>query len=318
MKDLLIPFATGITIFLFGLQLMRMGFEQIAGDRLQQWLIQFTQTPLRSFLTGIFSTALLQSSSAVTVITISFVDLGLLSFAQSIGIILGTNIGTTVTTEILALNIEDFSLPLILLGIVFYFLPWNKISSFSFVLIGFGCLFFGMETMQWLAYPLKERGVIDWFMDNHTSPVLSGILAGTLLTAIIQSSSATIAIVMGFYSSGIISLPFAIATVLGSNIGTCVTGLIATFQTKTAAKQVAIANFVLNVVGVVCFAPLVSTLSDLAPALSDQPAQQIAHIQTIFNLICSLIVLPFADQFAKSITFLVPNPTISTLRKKAG
>ena len=121
MKDLLIPFATGITIFLFGLQLMRMGFEQIAGDRLQQWLIQFTQTPLRSFLTGIFSTALLQSSSAVTVITISFVDLGLLSFAQSIGIILGTNIGTTVTTEILALNIEDFSLPLILLNCVLLF-----------------------------------------------------------------------------------------------------------------------------------------------------------------------------------------------------
>lgn len=316
MKDILIPFATGITIFLFGLQLMRMGFEELAGHRLQEWLIRFTETPTRSFITGIISTALLQSSSAVTVITISFVDLGLLTFTQSIGIILGTNIGTTVTTEILALNIEDFAFPLIVLGIVCYFLPWNKLSSISFVLIGFGCLFFGMETMQWLANPLKNRGIIDWLMHQDTSPVMAGILAGTLLTAIIQSSSATIAIVMGFYSAGIITLPFAIACVFGSNIGTCVTGLLATFGTNTAAKQVAIANVVLNIAGVLCFAPFVPTISEFAPTLAHQPAQQIAHIQTLFNLICSLIVLPFAHPFAKSIMLLVPHPIHGSLRKK--
>src|SRR5690606_8281642 len=109
-----------------------------------------------------------------------------------------------------------------------------------------------------------------------------------------------------------------IAAVFGSNIGTCVTGLLATFQTKTAAKQVAIANLVLNIAGVIGFAPLIPIMSDFAPTLSNQPAQQIAHIQTLFNLICSLVVLPFANQFAKSIMYLVPNPSISTLRKKAG
>src|SRR5690606_10392312 len=133
-------------------------------------------------------------SSAVTVLTISFVDLGILTFAQSIGIILGTNIGTTVTTEILALNIEDFSLPIIIVGILLYFLPWDRISSLSFVCIGFGCIFFVMETMQWLAHPLQERGIIDWLMGKGSYPIFSGLITGTLLTALIQSSSATIAI----------------------------------------------------------------------------------------------------------------------------
>ncbi len=318
MRDLFIPFATGITIFLFGLQVMRFGLEKLAGHRLQDWLIRFTETPSRSFLTGIVSTALLQSSSAVTVLTISFVDLGILTFAQSIGIILGTNIGTTVTTEILALNIEDFSLPIIIVGILLYFLPWDRISSLSFVCIGFGCIFFGMETMQWLAHPLQERGIIDWLMGNGSYPIFSGLITGTLLTALIQSSSATIAIAMGFYSSNVISLPFAIAVVFGSNIGTCVTGLLATFRTNTAAKQVAAAHFLLNVAGVVCFTPLIPMIVSIAPMLSDQSAQQLAHIQTLFNVICSVLVLPFATQFAKSIMWLFPNQSISTWQKKAG
>lgn len=319
-KDIFIPFATGITIFLFGLQLMRIGLEKFAGDHLKTWLLRFTETPVRSFLTGIFSTALLQSSSAVTVLTISFVDLGILSFIQSIGIILGTNIGTTITTEILALNIEDFALPLVFLGALLYFLPWKRLSLIGLILGGFGCIFLGMETMKWLAQPLKERGIIDWLMSIGEHPILMGLLAGAILTALIQSSSATIAIAMGFYSSGVISLPFAIAVVLGSNIGTCVTGLLATFGTKTAAKQVAVAHLILNVVGVIWFAPFISLISDFAPVLSSQPAQQLAHIQTLFNLICSLVVLPFAVQFAKGVMWLVPShpsqPSYLTVRSK--
>lgn len=315
MKDLFIPFATGITIFLFGLQLMRIGLEKLAGNHLETWLLRFTQTPFRSFLTGIFSTALLQSSSAVTVLTISFVNISLLSFSQSIGIILGTNIGTTVTTEILALNIQDFAVPLILFGALLYFLPWYNLYKIGFVLSGFGCVLLGMETMQWLAKPLKERGIIDWFMGSGEHPILMGILAGALLTAIIQSSSATIAIAMGFYSSGVIDLPFAIAIVLGSNMGTCITGLLATFRTNIAAKQVAVAHLILNIVGVICFAPLVPWMSDLSPLLSDEPAQQLAHIQTLFNIVCSIVVLPFTTQFAKSIMWLIPNQAVATWKK---
>lgn len=315
MKDLFIPFATGITIFLFGLQLMRIGLEKLAGDNLQNWLLRFTSTPVRSFFTGILSTALLQSSSAVTVLTISFVNIQLLTFSQSIGIILGTNIGTTVTTEILALHVEDFAIPLIVLSICLYFIPGPHLSKVAFVLGGFGCIFLGMETMQWLAKPLEERGMINWLMGSGEYPILTGILAGALLTAIIQSGSATIAIAMGFYSASVISLPFAIAVVLGSNMGTCVTGLLATFRTNTAAKQVAVAHLILNVAGVVCAAPLIPWMCDLAPRLSDTPAAQLAHIQTLFNIVCSLIVLPFTAQFAKAVMWLVPNREWVTWKK---
>jgi phosphate:Na+ symporter len=305
-KDLFIPFATGIAIFLFGLQLMRIGLEKLAGQHLQTWLLRFTATSGRSFLTGIFSTALLQSSSAVTVLTISFVNLQLLSFSHSIGIILGSNIGTTLTTEILALHIEDFAIPLLLLSVPLYFLPWDRLSALSFVSGGFGCIFLGMETMQWLAKPLQARGLIDWMLSIGDHPILTGVLAGVLLTALIQSSSATIAMAMGLCSSGVITLPFALAIVLGSNIGTCVTSLLATFRTNTAAKQVAVAHLLLNVAGVTLFAPLVPWMSEVAPLLTSDPSQQLAHMQTLFNVVCSLLVLPFTAQFAKGVVWLVP------------
>ncbi|TCS94768.1 Na/Pi cotransporter family protein [Hazenella coriacea] len=309
MKDIIIPFATGLMIFLFGLQLMRMGLESFAEDRLREVLLRFTRTPLRSFFTGIGSTAILQSSSAVTVLTISFVNAGLLTFTQSVGIILGTNIGTTVTTEIMALKIEDFAIPMMVLGAIIRLLPLKQFSQLGLVVGGFGCIFLGMETMQWIAYPLKERGWISWLLENGGNPILMGILVGAVLTALIHSSSACIAITMGFYASGLITSPFAIAVVFGSNIGTCVTGLMATFQTNIAAKQVAVCHIILNVAGVIVFAPLIPIISEWAPVLSDNPASQIAHIQTLFNVICSLLVLPFVKPFANGITWLVPHRT---------
>lgn len=307
MKDIVIPFATGLMIFLFGLQLMRMGLENFAENRLRDVLLRFTRTPLRGFFTGIGSTAILQSSSAVTVLTISFVNAGFLTFPQSVGIILGTNIGTTVTTEIMALKIEDFAIPMMIIGAIIRLLPLKRLSQLGLVIGGFGCIFLGMETMQWIAHPLKERGWVSWLLDHGGDPILMGILVGTILTALIHSSSACIAITMGFYASGLITLPFAIAVVFGSNIGTCVTGLMATFQTNIAAKQVAICHIILNVAGVVVFAPLIPFISEWAPSLSDNPASQIAHIQTLFNIICSVLVLPFAKPFANGITWIVPN-----------
>jgi phosphate:Na+ symporter len=306
MKEIIIPFATGLTIFLFGLQLMRMGLEKIAGDRLREVLLRFTKTPSRSFITGIVSTAFLQSSTAVTVLTISFVNAGILSFAQSIGIILGTNIGTTITTQILALKIEDFAIPLIVIGALVYVLPLKQISQLGLTIGGLGCIFLGMETMRWIAEPLKEKGYIAWFLDWGGNPILAGILVGMILTALIHSSSAVIAITMGFYASGVITLPFAIAVVFGSNVGTCITGVLAAINTNLAAKHVAFSHVVLNVAGVAIFAPLIPWISEVAPLLSVHPATQIAHIQTIFNVVCSLIVLPFAESFARGITYLIP------------
>ncbi|PTX64855.1 phosphate:Na+ symporter [Melghirimyces profundicolus] len=316
MKEIVIPFATGLAIFLFGMQLIRVGLQELAADRMQRWLLRFTRTPLRGFWTGMVATFFLQSSSAVTVLTIGFVNAGLLTFTQTIGIILGSNIGTTVTTEILALKVEDFALPLILTGAALYMVPWRKGAALGLAIGGFGCIFLGMEAMQWIAGPLKSRGWIAALLDSGYNPVWSGLLSGTLLTALIQSSSAAVAITMGFFATGMIPLPFAVAVVLGSNVGTCITGFLASIGAGRTAKQVALAHLMLNLGGLLLFAPWVGTIAGMAHWLSPHPATQIAHIQTLYNVICSLFVLPFSGLFARGITRLLPerNPLWSGKR----
>ncbi|WP_224749478.1 Na/Pi cotransporter family protein [Polycladospora coralii] len=307
MREIIIPFATGLTIFMFGLQVMRIGLEQMAGERLRLALLRFTKTPLRSFSTGIATTAFLQSSSAVTVLTIGFVNAGMLTFTHSIGIILGTNIGTTVTTQVMALNIEDFALPLIIIGVLLWLLPLQKvISNLGLASIGFGCIFLGMDAMRWVATPLQEHGMLAWLLNHQISPVWMGLFVGCVITALIHSSSACIAITMGFYATGVIELPFAIAVVFGSNVGTCVTAILAAIHTGIAAKRVALAHFILNVAGVAIFIPFIYPISEYAPLLSSDPATQIAHIQTLFNIICSIVVLPFIHPFAQGVSLLVP------------
>jgi phosphate:Na+ symporter len=309
-KEILIPFATGLAVFLFGMQLIRIGLGILAADRLESLLLRFTRTPTRGMLTGLLVTSLLQSSSAVTVLSIGLVDAGILTFPQTIGIILGTNVGTTVTTEILALKIEDFAVPMLLAGGFMHLLPWKGFKGTGLAVAGFGCIFLGMEAMQWLSVPLKERGWIPWILEQGGDPVWTGIAAGTLLTAVIQSSSAAVAMTMGFYSSGLLSLPVAVAIVLGSNVGTCVTGLIAAIGTGRSAKQVAVAHLILNVVGVLLFAPVVHWIADAARLLDSDPAAQVAHVQTLFNILCSLVALPFARPFAQLVTALVPDGVI--------
>ncbi|MCS1350455.1 Na/Pi cotransporter family protein [Mechercharimyces sp. CAU 1602] len=311
MKEILIPLATGLTIFLFGMQLIRMGLQELAGDHMRRVIRTFTRTPVHGFITGTLSTAVLQSSSMVTVLTIGFVHSGFLTFPQSIGVILGTNIGTTLTTEILTLNIEDFALPLILFGASMRLFPNKVWANIGLSMAGFGCIFLGMEAIQWIAEPLKERGLVDWMLFDNHSPVWSGILVGTLLTAIIQSSSASIAMTMGFFATGLIPLPFALAIILGSNIGTCITGLIAAIGTIRPAQQVAVAHLILNVGGAILFAPLIDWFAAYTTQLQLEPASQIAHFQTIYNVLCSLIVLPFATPFARLITTILPEQTES-------
>ena len=252
------------------------------------------------------ATFFLQSSSAVTVLTIGFVHAGLIPFTQTVGVILGTNIGTTLTTEILALKVEDFAVPMLLAGGLLYMIPKKKGAALGLVIGGFGCIFIGMDAMQWIAEPLKDRGWIAALLDSGYNPLWSGILSGILLTALIQSSSAAIAITMGFFATGMIPLQFSIAVVLGSNVGTCITGFLASIGAGRTAKQVALAHLLLNLGGLILFVPWVGSIAAIAPWLSPHPAAQIAHIQTLYNVICSLFVLPFARNFAQAVSRLLP------------
>lgn len=307
MRDIIIPFAVGITIFLFGMQIMRIGLNNLAGDKLKDILTRFTKTPVHGFLTGTVITMLMQSSSAVTVITIGLTNARLLTFPQTVGIILGTNIGTTVTTQIIALNISDYALPLFLLGSFLWFLPVHALRCVGLATAGFGCIFLGMDAMQMIAEPIRDTGIFRELVLMGSENSVVGVLIGTAMTAAIQSSTATTAITMSFIGDHLIPLTMAIAIILGSNIGTCMTALIASIGGNTASVRVAWSHIILNVAGVLLFIPLISVLALVTTMMSDYPPAQVAHAQTIFNVICSLIVLPFAHAFAKFIELIIPH-----------
>lgn len=307
MKEMIIPFAVGITIFLFGMQIMRIGLNNLAGNKLKDILTRFTKTPVHGFFTGTVITMLMQSSSAVTVITIGLTNARLLTFPQTIGIILGTNIGTTVTTQIIALNISDYALPLFLLGALLWFLPIHALRCTGLAIAGFGCIFLGMDAMQMIAEPIRDTGIFRELVLMGSENSVIGVLIGTAMTAAIQSSTATTAITMSFIGDHLIPLTMAIAIILGSNIGTCMTALIASLGGNTASARVAWSHIILNVAGVLFFIPLISVLALITTMMSDYPPAQVAHAQTIFNVICSLAVLPFAHAFAKLIEWIIPH-----------
>jgi phosphate:Na+ symporter len=302
MITILLPFCAGLSIFLVGMKVMRNGLESLAEKHLKTILLRFTKTPWRGMLCGTILTSLLQSSTAVTVFTIGLVDTGLLTFTQSLGIILGTNIGTTVTTQLLALKLDDFAWPLIAIGFILILIKQRT----GPIWLGLGFIFAGVKWMQSVAAPLEKEGWIDWLMSGTDYPILMGFLTGMVITALIHSSSAMVAIAMGFYASGVISLPFAIAVVIGSNVGTCATGLIAALQTKPSAKRVAIAHLVLNVGGAFLFLPLIPLLLEVVSTFSADPSIQVAHTQTIYNVVCSLMVLPVCAGFARLVEWMVP------------
>ena len=306
MKQILFYFVIGFGIFFFGMQLMRVGFNNLAANKLKGVITKFTKTPIHGFFTGIFITMLTQSSTAVTVITIGLTHARLLAFPQTIGIILGTNIGTTVTTQIIALNIYDYALPLFLFGAVLWFLPNHTLRCLGLVFGGFGCIFFGMQTMQRVSVPIQQFDIFQQLILMGAENSIIGVLLGMVMTAAVQSSTAVTAITMSFIASHLIPLPMAIAIVLGSNVGTCITGLFAAIGTHVSAKRVAWSHVILNVAGVLLFTPLIPYLANITQALSAAPSVQVAHAQTLFNVICSMVVLPFAKPFAHFVEWLIP------------
>jgi phosphate:Na+ symporter len=304
-----IPLIIGLAIFLFGMKIMELALHYWAGAYLQNLLKQFTQTPLRGMITGAGLTAVLQSSSAITVITIGLVNAGMLTFPRTLGIILGTNIGTVITTELIGLNISHLSIPLLISSAVIFLLTWLYPTKFlehkntlyrwihgvrylSMAAGGFACVFIGMDVMHTIVPALQSRGLLAWFVEQSQRSLLWGILAGACLTAVIQSSAATIAMTMGLASVQAISVDLGVAIILGANIGTCATGLIASIGGTRSGQLVAWSHVALNVGGAILFYPLIPLLYEISASLSSTPSGQLAHAQTIFNILCSLIALP--------------------------
>lgn len=303
----LLKFSAGVALLLFGMQFMKAGLENMAQRRMRGILQSLTRTPLTGALAGTIITALVQSSTAVTVITIGLVNAGIISFYQAIGVVLGTNIGTTVTAQLISFRFEDLALPAIGLGAII--MTWSRRKGWRYLgqsIVGFGVVFSGIATMSQALTPLKDSPLFIHTLSAVSSSHLLGVLAGALFTALIHSSSTTTGVVIALSHQGMIGLPAAIAIIFGSNIGTCITGVIACIGSSAGAKRVALSHVMLNVIGVALFLPFLTPFSDLIARTDPVLARQVANAHTLFNVISSAAILPFARQFANLIALMVP------------
>lgn len=295
----------GIGVFLFAIKLISDSLQLLAGDRLRRLVGMLTRTPLLGVLVGTGVTVLIQSSSAATVMTVSFVDAGLMTLKQAIGVIMGANIGTTVTGQILAINVKAFAYVFIIAGVPLSF--YCKSKRYHYIgngLIGFGLLFMGMQTMEGAMSFLRDRR--DLFLAFAHNPLL-GLLAGTLLTFFVQSSSATVGLTIALGMQGLLPLHAAIPIILGDNIGTTITAALAAIGTNRAAKQACAAHVLFNVIGVCIFLPLmplyIGFIRDTSPGIG----HQIANAHTLFNVCNTILFLPFVGLFAKLIRRIIPD-----------
>ncbi|CAB3392918.1 Na/Pi cotransporter family protein [Kyrpidia spormannii] len=297
----------GLVGFLGGMWTLRHGLEPLAAGHLPAILNRLVKTPLRGLMTGTLVTALLQSSGAVTVITIGLVAAGSLAFPDSIGIILGANIGTCVTTQIIALQLDALVLPCLVAGVFLTLTSRRLWHHIGITLIGFGMIFMALKLMSLSLQPI---GRSEWFrrllLESSDNPWLA-VLSGTVLTALVQSSSATTALTIALASQGLVDLSGAVGIVIGNNVGSCVTSVLASIGAPTAAKRVAAAHVLLNVLGAAAFMPILPHFTALIQHTGGTPALQVANAHTFFNIISSIAVLPVARPYAALIERLVPD-----------
>lgn len=320
----------GLGLFLFGMKIMSEGLQKVAGDKMRKILSALTANRFISTLVGLSVTAIIQSSSATTVMVVGFVNAGLMSLYQAIGVVLGANIGTTITAQLIAFKITAYALPAIGAGTALKLFSRNRKWVYAGeILLGFGILFFGLATMKEAFEPVKTSVEFrDMFLlvgDHY----LLGVFIGAVLTIIVQSSTATLGITLALATSGIISFEASVVLILGENIGTTITANLAAIGTNLAARRTALAHFLFNLIGVaymVAFLPIFMNLVDMITpgaadfvietqnqaasfggSVGDKPfiARHIANTHTLFNIINTLIFLPMIGILAKLSTLLI-------------
>lgn len=305
----IILFCLFVACFLLGMTWMRIGLFNLSGSALENWLRTVTATPIHGMLAGILMTAILQSSSAVTVIAVGLVSARVIRFPQTIGIILGTNIGTTITLEIISFDLSHLIIPLLVIGLIFLCFSNVKLRSGGYILLGIGIIFAAMEGFSWLSTPLTQINVVQELIRLMQKEMYLAFLSGIALTAIIQSSTVVTGIAMSFMGSGIFSLETGILIMIGSNIGTCSTALLAGIGAGNEARLTAYAHLWLNLGGAIVSFPFITHLAHISALLTTHPEMQLAHASVIFNLVCSFIVLPVANQFGQLIEKIHSRPT---------
>ena len=304
---LIIGFAGGLALFLFGMDRLTDSLRVVVGDKAREILERLTANRITGLLTGAAVTAVVQSSSVTTVLLVGFVTAGLMAFQQTIPVILGSNIGTTVTAQIIAFNVAAWALGFVAIGYIGTLVTKRRVGrAQGTALIGLGLIFLGMTVMADAMEPLRTYEPFIEAMETLDSLIIA-IIVGALFTALVQSSSATTGVVIVLAGQGLISLEAGVALVLGANIGTAVTAVLASIGKPRDAQRVAAAHVAFNVIGVVLWLPFVGFLVDLVSSIGGGITREIANAHSIFNVINALLFLPFVTPFAALITRLVPD-----------
>jgi phosphate:Na+ symporter len=301
----------GLGLFIYGMNVMGTGLQKAAGDRLKKLLEVLTTNRLLGLVFGALITALIQSSSATTVMVVGFVNAGLMNLMQAAGVIMGANIGTTVTSQLVAFKFTDIAPVVVAIGVgLLIFGTRRKHRQLGEILTGFGILFIGMGLMSSSMEPLRESEIFANIMTTFGHNRLLGIIAGFVVTAVIQSSSASIGLLQALAANELISIGTALPIILGMNIGTCVTALLSSIGTNITARRAAMIHLIIKVFGMMLFIGLTIPLSMAVEYLGGNTVRQIANAHTMYNIVNTAILLPFASLLVLASKKLVPGEEV--------
>ena len=300
----------GLALFLYGMQMMSDGLEEAAGDRMEKILEKLTSNRFIGVAVGALITAVIQSSSATTVMVVGFVNTGMMTLQQAVWIIMGANIGTTITGQLIALDVGAIAPLMAFVGVaMIVFLKNSKLHHIGKILAGLGILFIGMDMMGSSMEPLRESEVFINLMTQFNNPLI-GIIAGAIFTAVIQSSSASVGILQTLAKGGLITFSSSVFVLFGMNIGTCITAVLASIGTNRSAKRTTIIHLMFNLIGTAIFTVLCLTIpiADFVAAITPgKPDAQIANMHTLFNIATTLLLIPFGTYLAAAATKILPD-----------
>lgn len=292
---ILIKLMGGLGLFLYGMKLMGDGLENAAGDGLKKILEKVTANPISAVIVGAIVTMVIQSSSATTVMVVGFVNAGLMNLVQATGIIMGANIGTTITAQLVAFKLDQIAPLFVFIGAAMVmFARVKKRKDIGYIILGFGILFTGMGAMSGAMKPLTSSPAFENIITMIGDNWLLGVLAGAGITAVLQSSSATTGILVALASANAINIGHALPIIFGCNIGTCVTAMIASVGTNKTAHKAAMIHLIFNVVGTIIFFPFLGVLGKAVEGMTPDVSRQIANAHTVFNIVNTILLLPLS------------------------
>lgn len=310
----------GLGMFLYGMKMMSDGLENVAGDKMRHTLEVLTTNRFAAVGVGAGVTAVIQSSSATTVMVVGFVNAGLMTLLQATGVIMGANIGTTITAQLIAFKLSDIAPFILFIGMFMtVFIKKRFVSRIGEIILGFGILFVGLDLMAQSMVPMRSHEGFQALLTNFNNPLV-GILIGALFTAVIQSSSASVGILQALAAIGLIGLDGAVFVILGQNIGTCITAILAAIGTSTNSKRTAGIHLMFNILGTLIYLPAILLFPGIVTWVESlsigDVSRQIANFHTLFNITITIILFPFAKHMVKFITKIIKEKHTSDLVEK--